>query len=92
MLRKYLSPQELYSPNDDIICNTEAFSFMSSHILIVDLIACANSVLVRKSPYPVTSKLFASNSSVRLSVSGFILRTLILLDLNFVQGDKYISM
>jgi hypothetical protein len=37
----------------------------------------------------MSSKLFPNFSSIRLSVSGFMLRTLIHLDLSFVQGDKY---
>jgi hypothetical protein len=49
-------------------------------------------VVFRKiSPVPMHSRLFPTFSSIRFSVSGFILRSLIHLDLNFVQGDKYVS-
>jgi hypothetical protein len=37
----------------------------------------------------IISRLFPTFSSIRLSVSGFMLRSLIYLDLIFVQGDKY---
>jgi hypothetical protein len=47
-------------------------------------------VLFRKlTPVPVSSRLFPTFSSIRFSVSGFMLRSLIHLDLSFVQGDKY---
>jgi hypothetical protein len=38
---------------------------------------------------PVSSRLFSTFSSIRFSVSGFMLRSLIHLDLSFVQGDEY---
>jgi hypothetical protein len=38
---------------------------------------------------PTISRLFPTFSSIRFSVSGFMLRFLIHLDLSFVQGDKY---
>mgnify|MGYP007133048323 CR=1 FL=1 len=37
----------------------------------------------------MSSRLFPTFSSIRFSVSGFMLRSLIHLDLSFVQGDKY---
>jgi hypothetical protein len=37
----------------------------------------------------MSSKLFSTFSSIRFSVSGFMLRSLIYLDLSFVQGDTY---
>jgi hypothetical protein len=65
-------------------------SFMRSHLSIVDLRACAIGVLFRKFPtVPMSSRLFLTFSSIRFSVSGFILRSLIHIDLSFVQGDKY---
>jgi hypothetical protein len=36
-----------------------------------------------------SSRVSATFSFLRFSVSGFMLRSLIHLDLNFVQGDKY---
>jgi hypothetical protein len=39
----------------------------------------------------MSSRLFLTFFSIRLSVSGFILGSLIHLDLSFVQGDKYES-
>jgi hypothetical protein len=66
------------------------FSFMRSHLSIVDLRALAIGVLFRKlSPIPTSSRLFSSFSSIRFSVSAFTLRSLIHLNLSFVQGDKY---
>jgi hypothetical protein len=35
------------------------------------------------------SRLFPTFSSVRVNVSGFMLRSLIQLDLSFMQGDKH---
>jgi len=62
-------------------------SFMRPHLLRVNLSACANHVLFRKSPpMPVLSLAF---SSIGFSVSGLILRSLIYLELSFGQGDKY---
>jgi hypothetical protein len=39
-------------------------------------------------PLPMCSRLFPTFSSMRFSVSGFMLRLLIHLDLSFMQGDK----
>jgi hypothetical protein len=38
---------------------------------------------------PMSSRLFPTFSSIRFGESGFMLRSLIYLDLSFVQGDKY---
>ena len=38
---------------------------------------------------PMCSRLFPIFSSIRFSVFGFMLKSLIHLDLSFVQGDKY---
>jgi hypothetical protein len=47
-------------------------------------------VLFRKlSPESMCPRLFTTSSSIRLSVSGFMLRSLIHLDLSFLQGEKY---
>ena len=63
---------------------------MRSHLLIVDLSTRAIGVLFRKlSPVSVHSRLLPTFFSIRLSVSGFVLRSLTYLDLNFVQGDRY---
>jgi hypothetical protein len=65
-------------------------SYMRSHLLISDLSACANSVLFRNTfSVPVSSRLFHVFSSIRFSVSGFMLRSLIHLELIFVQGDEH---
>jgi hypothetical protein len=65
------------------------FNFMRSHLSILDLIAQAIAVLFRySSPVPISSRLFPNFSSITFSVSGFIWRSLIHLDLSFVQGDK----
>jgi hypothetical protein len=68
------------------------FSFMSSHLSILYLRTWAVSVLFRKrSPEPRHSMLLSTFSSVTLNVSSFMLRSLIHLDLCFVQCDKYES-
>ena len=62
---------------------------MRSHLLIVDLCAWAIGVLFRKlSPVPMSSRLLPTFYSIRFSVSGFVLRDKIHLELNFVQGDR----
>lgn len=62
-------------------------SFVQSHLLVVDLGACANRVLFRKSfPVVMSSKLFPTFSSIRSSASGFM--TYVHLEVSFVQGDK----
>ena len=40
---------------------------------------------------PISSRVFPYFSSIRFSVSGFMLRSLIHLDLKFVLGEKYCS-
>ena len=63
---------------------------MKSRLLIVDLSVWAVGVLLRKfSPVPMHSRLFSSFSYSRFGVYYFMLRSLIHLNLSFVQGDKY---
>ena len=65
-------------------------SFMRTHLSILDLRAWAIEVLFRKfTPVPMSSRLFSNFSSIRFTVSGFMLRFLIRFNLRFVQGDKY---
>jgi len=65
------------------------FNFMKSHLLIIDLRAWVTGVLFRKfSPVPLCSRLFPTFSSISFSRSGFMWRSLIHLDLNFVQGVR----
>jgi hypothetical protein len=40
-------------------------------------------------PVPMSYRFFPTFSSSRFNVSGFMLRTLIYLELSFLQGDKY---
>jgi hypothetical protein len=64
-------------------------NFIRSHLSTLDLTAQATSVLFRKfSPVPISSRLSPNFSSKSFSVSGFMWRSLIHLDLSFVQGDK----
>jgi hypothetical protein len=63
--------------------------FIRSHLSIVDHRAQAIGVLFRKiSPVLLCSRLFPTFSSFSFSVSGFIWRSLIHLDLSFVHEDK----
>ena len=65
-------------------------SFMRSHLSILDLRAWAIGVLFRKFlPQPMSLRLFPTFSSIRFSVSGFILRSSFHLDFNYMQDDKY---
>jgi len=66
------------------------FIFMGWHLSIVDIIAWAIGLLYRKFvPVIMSLRFFPTLSSVRFSVSGFMSRSFIHLDLSFVQGDKY---
>ena len=60
---------------------------MRCHLLTVYLnVFC---VLLRKSsPIPMHSRIFPTSSPMRFSVSGFVLKSLINLDLSLTQGDK----
>ena len=65
------------------------FSFMRSHLLIVDLSAWAICILFRKlSAVQIDSRLFSAFCFIRFSLSAFVLMSLIHLDLSFV-GDKH---
>ena len=56
-------------------------------MLIVSLSVCADGVIFRKwFSVPMGSSALPTFSSVRFSVAGFILRSLIHLDLSFVHG------
>jgi hypothetical protein len=78
--------------NDCIFATQKLYSFMRFHLLIVDLSTSANSVLLRKSfPGPGSLRLFPTLSSFGPSISAFVLRFLIYLELNFVQSDEYAS-
>jgi hypothetical protein len=62
---------------------------MSFHLSILDLTTQVIAVLFRNfSPVPISSRLFHTFSSINFSVSGLMWRSLIHLDLSFVQGDK----
>jgi hypothetical protein len=65
-------------------------AFMSFHLLILDFIIRDTGVLFRKLfPDLTSSKLLSTFCSIRLSMSGFILRSLLHLDLSIMQGVKY---
>ena len=65
------------------------FCFMRSHLSIVDLRAWVIGDLFRKiSPVLICSRLFPTFSSIRYSISGFMWKSLIHLNVSFVQGDK----
>jgi hypothetical protein len=56
---------------------------------ILDLTAQATATLFRNfSHVPISSRLSPTFSSISFSVYGFLWRSLIHLDLSFVQGDK----
>jgi hypothetical protein len=68
------------------------FSVMRSDLFVLDVRTQAIGVLFMKSsPVPTSSGLFSTFSSVRFSVSGFTLRSLMHLDLSFVWHDKFQS-
>ena len=66
------------------------FNFMRFHLLTVDLTAFVNDLLYRKSfSEQLSSKLFQISSSIRYSVSSFLLASLICWEFSFVQDVKY---
>lgn len=61
------------------------FSFTRSHLLLVDLSDCSIGVLSRELPSkPMHAKLFTTFFPIRIRLSGFMLRSLIHLDLSFL--------
>ena len=67
-------------------------SFWRSHLLIVSLSVCATGVIFMKwSLVPMHSSVLPTFSSIGFSVAGFMLRSLIHLDLSFMHGDRYWS-
>ena len=66
------------------------FSFMRFHLLIVDLSACADVLLRKAFPVPVSSRLFPTLFSNRLCISGFYIDVSDPFDqkLSFA-GDRY---
>lgn len=70
----------------------KVFNFVRPYLLIVVRSVCIISVLVRKSfPVPMNSRTLLTFYSIGVSVSGLMLRSLIYLELSFVQGDEYRS-
>jgi hypothetical protein len=70
----------------------KVFSFIRSNLLIDDLSTCIIGILFRKlSPMTVSSGLFHAFFFIRFIVSGFILRSLIHLELSFELSGKYRS-
>jgi hypothetical protein len=66
------------------LCN-----FIRSHLSILDLTAQAIAVLFRNFyTVPISWRLSPTFSSINFRVSGLMWRSLIHLDLSFVQGDK----
>ncbi|ERE66736.1 Protein of unknown function DUF3704 containing protein [Cricetulus griseus] len=81
-----------YMPKSGIAgsCARKLLSFRRSHLLIVDLSVYATVVMFRKqSPVPISSRVLPTFSSNGFSVAGFMLRSLIHLELSFVHGDRY---
>jgi hypothetical protein len=75
---------------ESVLALQKLMSFMRSHLFIVDLNACAISIVLRKSsPMPMHSNLFPSFSSAGFSIPDLMLRCLIHLDLSFVQGNQH---
>ena len=74
------------------IVSWRLFSFRKSHLLIVVLSVYAIGVIFREwSHVPMCSKLSPTFSSIRFSVTRFMMRCLIFLGLSFVHGDNYRS-
>ena len=67
-------------------------TFRRSHLLIVNLSLCYCVMFRKQSPVSIPSRVPPTFFSKRFSVAGFMLRSLILLDLSFVHGDRHGSM
>ena len=66
-------------------------NFRRSHLLIVSLSVCVTGVIFREwSHVPMHSSVLFTFCSMRFSVVGFILRSLIHSDLSFVHGSIFI--
>ena len=66
----------------------ELLSFKRFRLLFVDLSVCDVGFIFRKqSPVPICSRVPPTTSSKRFSVAGFMLRSLIHLNLGFVHDD-----
>ena len=77
---------------DSVFCLTEALKFYD--VPLVDFLSYSTSRCCSVQeffPVPISSRLFPTFSSINFNVSGFMWRSLIHLDLNFVQGDKNAS-
>ena len=67
-------------------------SFRRSYLLIVSHSVCATGVIFRKwAPVLMHSSVLSTFFSMRFNVIGFMLRSLIHLDLSFVHADRYRS-
>ena len=76
--------------SDCVLCFTETSQFRRSHLFIVSLSVCATMVIFRKwSPVSMCLSVLPTFFSMRFSVTGFMLRSLIHLYSNFVHGDSY---
>lgn len=74
-----------HSLNGSVLCCRKAFE-----LLIADLGASANCVLLRKTfPVLMSSRIFHTFSSIRVSLSGLMLMSLIHLELSFMQSAEY---
>ena len=64
-------------------------SLRRSHLLFLS-VSVATGIIFRKwYPVPMCSSILPTFSSMRFGVFGFMLRSLIHLDLSFVHGDSY---
>ena len=76
-------------PIDSVLCITETWQFYEVWFLNSCSESINHGVLFRKiSPMSMCSRLFPTFSSISFSVSGFMGRSLIHVDLSFAQGDK----
>ena len=89
-LVEYLFPirRLLFCPIDSVFDLQKIFSFMSSHFSIVDLRAWDVAAHFRKSFTVSLSRIFPTFSSSKFSVSNLMLRSLVCVNLTFVQGDN----
>lgn len=79
LVKKNLLPffRPLLSLNDNVLCQARLPSFMRSHSVVI-VSVCAIGVLIRESfPVPMSSRLLFTFSSVKLSIYGLMLRSLI---------------
>ena len=75
---------------DHVLCFTDAFQFQEvPFVNCFSQCLCYWGYIYEVVPVPMRSTVLSTFSSIMFSVAGFMLRSLIHLNLRFVHGDRY---